>query len=49
MGYTNKETAYELGLSHSTVRVLVARAGAKLAVTSREDLVAHYRRAALGR
>lgn len=44
MGHTNKETAYELGLSHSTVRVLVARARAKLGVTTLPELVAIYRR-----
>ncbi|OJY24687.1 MAG: hypothetical protein BGO98_18805 [Myxococcales bacterium 68-20] len=43
MGQTNKEAAYELGLAHSTVRVLVARASAKLGVTTREELVAKYR------
>lgn len=43
-GHTNKETAYELGLSHSTVRVLVARACAKVGVTTREELVAVFRR-----
>jgi DNA-binding CsgD family transcriptional regulator len=47
MGHTNKETAYELGLSHSTVRVLVARACAKLGVRSREELIAKYREASL--
>jgi DNA-binding NarL/FixJ family response regulator len=44
MGLTNKEAAYELGLSHSTVRVLVARACAKLGVSSRDELIATYRR-----
>ena len=48
MGQTNKEAAYELGLSHSTVRVLVARACAKLGSTTREHLVATYRLEALG-
>lgn len=48
MGHTNKEIAYELGLSHSTVRVLVVRAFAKLGVTKREEFVALYRRAQLG-
>lgn len=47
MGQTNKETAYELGLSHSTVRVLVARAYAKLGVATREELVARYRASTL--
>lgn len=44
MGQTNKEIAYELGLSHSTVRVLVARACAKLGAPTREHLVSMYRR-----
>ncbi|MBX3203789.1 MAG: LuxR family transcriptional regulator [Labilithrix sp.] len=43
MGQTNKEAAYELGLSPSTVRVLVARAFAKLGVDTRDALVAKYR------
>jgi DNA-binding CsgD family transcriptional regulator len=37
-GHTNKLIAYELGISHSTVRVLLARAAAKLGVPSRGDL-----------
>ncbi|MBX3192378.1 MAG: hypothetical protein KF819_35635 [Labilithrix sp.] len=49
MGMTNKEAAYELGLSHSTVRVLVSRASAKLGAKAREDLVAEYRRGDLDR
>jgi len=36
---SNKVIAYELGLAHSTVRVLLARAAAKLGVGSREELV----------
>jgi len=44
LGLTNKETAYELGLSASTVRVLLARACAKLGVDDREALLAAYRR-----
>ncbi|MBX3201191.1 MAG: LuxR family transcriptional regulator [Labilithrix sp.] len=47
MGLTNKEAAYELGLSHSTVRVLVARASAKLGVDTRDALVAKYRQDSL--
>ncbi|MCW5834251.1 MAG: LuxR family transcriptional regulator [Labilithrix sp.] len=47
MGQTNKEAAYELGLSHSTVRVLVARAFAKLGVDTRAALVAKYRQDSL--
>jgi DNA-binding CsgD family transcriptional regulator len=37
-GHTNKVIAYELGISHSTVRVLVARAARKLGAASREEL-----------
>lgn len=43
MGQTNKEVAYELGLSHSTVRVLVARACAKLGAPTRQHLISMYR------
>ncbi|HSC89498.1 MAG TPA: helix-turn-helix transcriptional regulator, partial [Polyangiaceae bacterium] len=48
LGLTNKEIAFELGLAHSTVRVLVARAAAKLGVKTRAELVARYRRGVLG-
>lgn len=41
LGRSNKLISYELGLAHSTVRVLVARACAKLAVPSRSELVAY--------
>jgi DNA-binding CsgD family transcriptional regulator len=37
-GHSNKVIAYDLGISHSTVRVLLARAAAKLGAASREDL-----------
>jgi DNA-binding CsgD family transcriptional regulator len=37
-GHSNKLIAYELGISASTVRVLVARAAAKLGVRSRGEL-----------
>jgi DNA-binding CsgD family transcriptional regulator len=40
LGRTNKLIAYELGLAQSTVRVLLARAAAKLRVQSRRDLCA---------
>jgi DNA-binding CsgD family transcriptional regulator len=40
LGHSNKLIAYELGLAHSTVRVLLARAGAKLGAHSRSDLIA---------
>jgi len=45
-GDTNKVIAYDLGLAWSTVRVLVARATAKLGVRSRAELVAHLRNVA---
>jgi DNA-binding CsgD family transcriptional regulator len=48
MGHSNKEAAYELGLSHSTVRVLVARACAKLGARTRVELVEKYRSGQLG-
>jgi DNA-binding NarL/FixJ family response regulator len=40
LGRSNKLIAYELVLAHSTIRVLVARACAKLGVPSRHALVA---------
>jgi DNA-binding NarL/FixJ family response regulator len=39
LGNTNKVIAYELGLAHSTVRVLMARASAKLGAPTRSVLV----------
>ena len=42
-GRHNKLIAYELGLSPATVRVLMARAAAKLGVASRDELVERYR------
>ena len=39
MGHHNKLIAYNLGISHSTVRVLIARAAAKLGARSRDELV----------
>lgn len=42
LGHDNKVIAYDLGISHSTVRVLMARAAAKLGVKSRETLIAAY-------
>lgn len=39
MGQDNKVIAYDLGISHSTVRVLVARAAKKLGVQSRAALL----------
>lgn len=43
LGRSNKLIAYELGLAHSTVRVLVLRACAKLGVSSRAQLVERLR------
>lgn len=40
LGRSNKLIAYELGLAHSTIRVLLARAAAKLGASSRSDLIA---------
>jgi len=37
-GKSNKEIAYELGISHSTTRVLLSRAYARLGVRTRKDL-----------
>ncbi len=42
-GRHNKLIAYELGVSASTVRVLLSRAARKLSVNSRRELVALYR------
>jgi DNA-binding CsgD family transcriptional regulator len=42
LGHDNKVIAYELGLSASTVRVLMARAAAKLEVRRRVDIIARY-------
>lgn len=49
MGLTNKEVAYELGMSHSTVRVLVARARVKLGAATSAELVTKIRDELLGR
>jgi DNA-binding CsgD family transcriptional regulator len=43
LGRSNKEIAYELGLGHSTVRVLLARAASKLQVHTRAELIARVR------
>lgn len=40
LGHHNKLIAYELGIADATVRVLMARAAAKLGVRTREELVA---------
>lgn len=42
LGHTNKLIAYEMGLSPSTVGVLLHRAAKKLRTTTREELVAAY-------
>jgi len=39
MGHSNKLIAYDLGIAHSTVRVLLARAASKLGARSRGELV----------
>ena len=44
LGHANKVIAYELGLSPSTVAVLITRASRKLGVKSRAELAAAYRR-----
>lgn len=41
LGFTNKEIAYALGLSDSTVRVLMARAAARVGVRTRAELLSH--------
>ena len=40
-GRSNKEIAYDLGISHSTTRVLLARACARLGVRNRRELLDH--------
>jgi len=42
LGHTDKVIAYELGLSHSTVRVLMHRAMRKLGVTTRREALALF-------
>jgi two-component system response regulator FixJ len=39
LGHDNKSIAYDLGIAHSTVRVLVARAEIKLGVSTRQELL----------
>ncbi|HVU01679.1 MAG TPA: LuxR C-terminal-related transcriptional regulator [Polyangiaceae bacterium] len=41
LGFTNKEIAYALGVSASTVRVLMARAASRIGVRTRAELLAH--------
>lgn len=42
LGHSNKLVAYELGLSASTVRVLLHRASRKLGASSRKDALARF-------
>jgi DNA-binding CsgD family transcriptional regulator len=42
MGHSNKVIAYELGLSDSTVRVLLHRAARKLGASTREEALARF-------
>lgn len=42
MGHTNKVIAYELGLSDSTVRVLLHRAARKLGASTRNEAIARF-------
>jgi DNA-binding CsgD family transcriptional regulator len=41
LGFSNKEIAYALGISHSTVRVLMARAARRLGARSRDEMLSH--------
>jgi DNA-binding CsgD family transcriptional regulator len=43
LGHSNKLVAYQLGLAHSTVRVLLARAAAKLGAQTRADVIQKVR------
>jgi DNA-binding CsgD family transcriptional regulator len=42
LGRSNKEIAYELGIAHSTVRVLLCRAAQKLRAGTREELISRF-------
>ena len=42
IGQSTKETAYALGISAATVRVLLSRAAAKLGVRTRREMLAHH-------
>lgn len=44
VGQDNKTIAYALGLAHSTVRVLMARAAQKLEAKDREEAIVQFRR-----
>jgi DNA-binding CsgD family transcriptional regulator len=41
LGFSNKEIAYALGVSASTVRVLMARAAGRIGVRTRAELLSH--------
>ncbi len=41
LGFTNKQIAYALGISDSTVRVLMARAAGRMGVRTRIELLSH--------
>jgi len=47
LGHDNKLIAYELGIAHSTVRVLIARAAKRLGVKTRDGLVEAVRAASV--
>jgi len=42
LGHDNKIIAYDLGIAHATVKVLMARAAAKLGVRTRAEVVSAY-------
>ncbi|MEY2935922.1 MAG: hypothetical protein RL033_6671 [Pseudomonadota bacterium] len=42
VGHDNKVIAYDLGIAHATVKVLMARAATKLGVRSRSEVISAY-------
>ncbi len=42
LGHHNKQVAYDLGIAHATVRVLLHRAAKKLGVATRQELLERY-------
>jgi DNA-binding NarL/FixJ family response regulator len=42
LGHDNKIIAYDLGIAHATVKVLMARAAMKLGVRSRAEVISTY-------
>jgi DNA-binding CsgD family transcriptional regulator len=42
LGHDNKIIAYDLGIAHATVKVLMARAAAKLGVHTRSEVISAY-------